>query len=35
MADWRVRPLDPGMLAYAREDTHNLLYVADGLKVVV
>lgn len=33
MADWRLRPLDPAVLAYARDDTHHLLYIADRLKV--
>ena len=33
LADWRVRPLDPALLAYARQDTHHLLYIADQLKV--
>ncbi|KDD72019.1 3'-5' exonuclease, partial [Helicosporidium sp. ATCC 50920] len=32
LADWRVRPLTPGMLAYARGDTHSLLHVHDVLK---
>jgi hypothetical protein len=35
LADWRVRPLDPALLAYARQDTHHLLYIADRLKVRV
>ena len=29
LADWRVRPLPPAMLAYARADTHFLLYIHD------
>jgi len=29
LADWRVRPLPPAMLAYARADTHFLLYLHD------
>jgi exosome complex exonuclease RRP6 len=33
MADWRVRPLPPEMLHYAREDTHYLLYIFDKLRV--
>lgn len=33
LADWRVRPLDPVLLAYARQDTHHLLHIADRLKV--
>ncbi|EFJ50729.1 hypothetical protein VOLCADRAFT_58009, partial [Volvox carteri f. nagariensis] len=32
MADWRVRPLSPPMLHYARCDTHYLLYVYDKLR---
>ncbi|GAB0497004.1 hypothetical protein MMPV_008327 [Pyropia vietnamensis] len=35
MADWRLRPLPPGMLAYARSDTHSLLYIYDQLRVAV
>ena len=31
LADWRIRPLTPEMLHYAREDTHNLLHVYDRL----
>jgi hypothetical protein len=31
-ADWRLRPLTPAMLAYARIDTHFLLYIADVLR---
>ena len=31
-ADWRTRPLPRAALAYAREDTHWLLHVADILK---
>lgn len=31
-ADWRIRPLPPDMLKYAREDTHYLLYVYDLLR---
>jgi hypothetical protein len=31
-ADWRKRPLPARMLAYARTDTHYLLYVADRLR---
>ncbi|XP_061417446.1 exosome complex component 10 isoform X3 [Lethenteron reissneri] len=29
LADWRIRPLLPDMLHYARADTHYLLYVYD------
>ncbi|CUM65793.1 uncharacterized protein PRCAT00003441001 [Priceomyces carsonii] len=32
LADWRIRPLLSAMLAYARSDTHFLLYVFDQLK---
>ncbi|KAK9816813.1 hypothetical protein WJX72_005334 [[Myrmecia] bisecta] len=32
LADWRVRPLSPEMLHYARSDTHYLLYIYDRLK---
>ncbi|KAK1864589.1 hypothetical protein I4F81_007134 [Pyropia yezoensis] len=35
MADWRMRPLPPGMLAYARSDTHSLLYIYDQLRMAV
>jgi len=31
-ADWRVRPLGPEMMRYARTDTHYLLYIADQLR---
>ncbi|KAE8269890.1 hypothetical protein A4X09_0g2442 [Tilletia walkeri] len=31
LADWRIRPLPKEMLYYAREDTHDLLYVYDCL----
>lgn len=31
-ADWRVRPLHPCMIEYARSDTHYLLYIADRLQ---
>ncbi|KRX19891.1 Exosome component 10, partial [Trichinella nelsoni] len=31
-ADWRIRPLDPKMLAYARSDSHYLLYCWDVLR---
>lgn len=33
LADWRARPLNEEMLAYARADTHYLLYCYDKLKV--
>lgn len=32
LADWRVRPLPKDMLAYARDDTHYLLYIYDRLR---
>ncbi|RCK55942.1 Exosome complex exonuclease RRP6 [Candida viswanathii] len=32
LADWRIRPLSSPMLAYARSDTHFLLYIYDQLK---
>lgn len=32
MADWRIRPLTTEMLAYARSDTHFLLYIYDNLR---
>ena len=32
LADWRIRPLTDGMLKYARNDTHYLLYIYDELK---
>ena len=32
LADWRIRPLTDGMLKYARNDTHFLLYIYDELK---
>lgn len=32
LADWRVRPLPDEMLAYARSDTHYLLYIYDRLR---
>ncbi|XP_065221172.1 exosome complex component 10 homolog isoform X2 [Planococcus citri] len=30
--DWRIRPLDPAAQAYARSDTHYLLYVYDRIR---
>lgn len=33
LADWRVRPLGPELLHYARSDTHYLLYIYDCMKV--
>ncbi|CAH6723350.1 exosome complex exonuclease Rrp6p [[Candida] jaroonii] len=32
LADWRIRPLSPSMLAYARSDTHFLLNIFDQLR---
>lgn len=32
LADWRIRPLPPELLKYAREDTHYLLYVYDCVR---
>ncbi|KAJ2320788.1 exosome nuclease subunit [Coemansia sp. RSA 2611] len=32
LADWRIRPLPAEMLAYARSDTHYLLYVCDRMR---
>lgn len=32
LADWRIRPLTKPMRAYARSDTHFLLYIYDQLK---
>ncbi|KAK6198806.1 ribosomal RNA processing 3'-5 [Scheffersomyces amazonensis] len=32
LADWRIRPLSPPMLAYARSDTHFLLNIYDQLR---
>jgi exosome complex exonuclease RRP6 len=32
MADWRIRPIPEEMLAYARSDTHFLLYIFDNLR---
>lgn len=32
LADWRIRPLPKPMLAYARSDTHFLLYIFDQLR---
>ncbi|KAG1763058.1 ribonuclease H-like domain-containing protein [Suillus occidentalis] len=33
LADWRIRPLPEEMLAYARSDTHFLLYIYDRLRL--
>ncbi|TPX45331.1 hypothetical protein SeMB42_g04051 [Synchytrium endobioticum] len=32
MSDWRIRPLPPPMLKYARMDTHYLLYIWDRMR---
>ncbi|KAG5421938.1 RRP6 [Candida metapsilosis] len=32
LADWRIRPLPKPMMAYARSDTHFLLYIFDQLR---
>lgn len=32
LADWRIRPLIPAMMSYARSDTHFLLNIFDQLK---
>jgi exosome complex exonuclease RRP6 len=32
LSDWRLRPLSPEMLHYAKEDTHYLLYVFDRMR---
>lgn len=32
LADWRIRPLPPAMMSYARSDTHFLLNIFDQLK---
>ncbi|KAJ2851801.1 exosome nuclease subunit [Coemansia brasiliensis] len=32
LADWRIRPVPPEMLAYARADTHFLLHVFDRMR---
>ncbi|KAH9376512.1 hypothetical protein HPB48_006597 [Haemaphysalis longicornis] len=32
LADWRIRPLPPEMVRYARGDTHYLLHVMDCMK---
>ncbi|KAF7852260.1 hypothetical protein BT93_L5398 [Corymbia citriodora subsp. variegata] len=31
-ADWRLRPLPPEMIRYAREDTHYLLHIFDVMR---
>ncbi|XP_040843836.1 exosome component 10 isoform X1 [Ochotona curzoniae] len=33
LADWRIRPLPEEMLAYARNDTHYLLYIYDRMRL--
>ena len=32
LADWRIRPLSPELLEYARADTHFLLFVFDNMR---
>ena len=32
LADWRLRPLTDEMIAYAKNDTHYLLYIYDYLR---
>lgn len=32
LADWRLRPLLPGMMEYARSDTHYLLHIYDCMR---
>lgn len=32
LADWRIRPLPQELIAYARQDTHSLLYIYDMLR---
>jgi len=32
LADWRIRPLKPEMIKYARRDTHYLLFIYDCLR---
>lgn len=32
LADWRIRPLVPKMIEYARKDTHYLPYIYDRMK---
>lgn len=32
LADWRMRPLPDELIAYARQDTHYLLYIYDMLR---
>lgn len=33
LSDWRLRPLTPELINYAREDTHYLLYAYDRLRM--
>lgn len=35
LADWRIRPLTRPMRAYARSDTHFLLYIYDELRIML
>jgi len=32
LADWRIRPLTPEMMLYAKMDTHYLLYIYDKMR---
>uniref|UniRef100_A0A2M4A8Q1 Exosome complex component 10 homolog n=1 Tax=Anopheles triannulatus TaxID=58253 RepID=A0A2M4A8Q1_9DIPT len=32
LADWRMRPLPPAFIEYARKDTHYLLYIYDRIR---
>jgi len=32
LADWRIRPIPPEMIVYARQDTHYLLYITDCIR---
>ncbi|KAF2634222.1 hypothetical protein P280DRAFT_439320 [Massarina eburnea CBS 473.64] len=32
LADWRIRPLSPELLEYARADTHFLLFIKDNMR---
>ncbi|CAD5115625.1 DgyrCDS4582 [Dimorphilus gyrociliatus] len=32
LADWRIRPLPSGLIKYAREDSHYLLYIYDIMR---
>uniref|UniRef100_A0A182QEF5 HRDC domain-containing protein n=1 Tax=Anopheles farauti TaxID=69004 RepID=A0A182QEF5_9DIPT len=32
LADWRIRPIPPNFIEYARKDTHYLLYIYDRMR---